>query len=364
MKRRTTSAVPTVSALVDGSGPPGAAAESRRPKRLINKDGSSNVAIANVHAHCWEYCRDTWTSLLEMAWVCKLLLFLSLTLGIVGLFGLLWYALALHHGDLTRPPTDAEAGAAAPCVINIVSFGSAFLFSLETHATIGFGVRRVTDACPAAALLLTLQMLVSAATDALVAGVILARLARPSRRAGTVRFASRALVVRPPNSERGASGAPRLLVRVADARPCCLVGCSVSGRLLRVSPASGADGGCGDGRFVTLAQRGVEFTVDRGGRQPFLTLPATLTHVLDGRSPLHGLTEGGLPDGQPFEIIVALTGVADSTGAVCQARTSYLPSEILWDHTFSPTMSLLAQGGFRVDLTQFDKVLPLPHFQV
>lgn len=35
---------------------------------------------------------------------------------------------------------------------------------------------------------------------------------------------------------------------------------------------------------------------------------------------------------EQFEIIVMLEGTVESTGQSSQARTSYLPSEILWGH--------------------------------
>ena len=35
-----------------------------------------------------------------------------------------------------------------------------------------------------------------------------------------------------------------------------------------------------------------------------------------------------------FEILVTLEGVTEETGNTVQARTSYLPNEILWGHHF------------------------------
>ena len=39
-----------------------------------------------------------------------------------------------------------------------------------------------------------------------------------------------------------------------------------------------------------------------------------------------------------FELHVVLEGVAESTNMSFQARTSYLPHEILWGHRFEPMM--------------------------
>ena len=37
-----------------------------------------------------------------------------------------------------------------------------------------------------------------------------------------------------------------------------------------------------------------------------------------------------------FEIVVGLEGTIESTSSTFQARTSYLPDEILWGHRFEP----------------------------
>ena len=39
-----------------------------------------------------------------------------------------------------------------------------------------------------------------------------------------------------------------------------------------------------------------------------------------------------------FEIHVSLEGTIEATSMTFQARTSYLPSEILWGHRFEPMM--------------------------
>jgi len=47
--------------------------------------------------------------------------------------------------------------------------------------------------------------------------------------------------------------------------------------------------------------------------------------------------DGGSADGlqqEQFELVVVLEGIVESTGMTAQARTSYLPNEILWGHCF------------------------------
>lgn len=65
----------------------------------------------------------------------------------------------------------------------------------------------------------------------------------------------------------------------------------------------------------------------------FLVWPITLCHVIDAESPLYEYSMKELPSAQ-FEIIVLLEGIVESTGMTAQARTSYLPSEIVWGHRY------------------------------
>ena len=40
------------------------------------------------------------------------------------------------------------------------------------------------------------------------------------------------------------------------------------------------------------------------------------------------------------KVIIILEGIVESTGVICQARTSYLNSEILWGFRFMPMLFL------------------------
>lgn len=65
-----------------------------------------------------------------------------------------------------------------------------------------------------------------------------------------------------------------------------------------------------------------------------LIWPVVMMHVIkDRESPLYLMDSQKLANTK-FEIIVTLTGSSHSTGQVTQARTSYLPHEIIWSHRF------------------------------
>lgn len=50
----------------------------------------------------------------------------------------------------------------------------------------------------------------------------------------------------------------------------------------------------------------------------------------------------------------------ESTGMTTQARSSYLPSEILWGHRFVPLMSFKKDSGhYEVDYAKFNDTLEI-----
>ncbi|VDO29929.1 unnamed protein product [Onchocerca flexuosa] len=81
----------------------------------------------------------------------------------------------------------------------------------------------------------------------------------------------------------------------------------------------------------------------------FLVWPTTLCHVIDRDSPLYEYDSNVLLSAQ-FEIIVLLEGIVESTGMTAQARTSYLPSEILWGHRFKKLVTYQrSNGSYQID---------------
>ena len=77
--------------------------------------------------------------------------------------------------------------------------------------------------------------------------------------------------------------------------------------------------------------------------------PTVILHKIDSSSPLFKIHPSELtPENTTFEIIVILEGINESTGLTMQARTSYLPGEILWGHRFENLHSSKTDTGYRV----------------
>jgi hypothetical protein len=92
----------------------------------------------------------------------------------------------------------------------------------------------------------------------------------------------------------------------------------------------------------------------------FLVWPMILEHRIDEQSPFWGLAADDLLK-QDFELIVMLEGIVESTGMTTQARTSYVPSEILWGHRFRRLVAFQKDdGAYTVDFSLFNVTYPVP----
>lgn len=72
----------------------------RKRRRILSKDGRSNVRIEHVSGRSALYMRDLWTTFVDMQWRYKFFIFTATFAGTWFLFGVLWYFVALAHGDL------------------------------------------------------------------------------------------------------------------------------------------------------------------------------------------------------------------------------------------------------------------------
>ncbi|XP_037132121.1 ATP-sensitive inward rectifier potassium channel 10-like [Syngnathus acus] len=329
--------------LLGAGGLSNAGGALRKRRRVLSKDGRSNIRIQHVSGRGSLYMRDLWTTFVDMQWRYKFFLFTATFAGTWFLFGVLWYLLALVHGDLLEfePPSNHT-----PCVMQMQTLTGAFLFSLESQTTIGYGFRCITEECPLAIVLLIIQLLITTLMEIFITGTFLAKVARPKKRGETVKFSQHAVV-------SSQEGRPCLMIRVANMRKSLLLGCQVTGKLLQSSLTK-------EGETVRLDQRNVAFQVDTSSDSPFLILPLTFYHVIDDDSPLRtwaakggGWTDPELAD---FELLVILSATIEPTSATCQVRTSYLPDEILWGYEFPPVVSLSPSGKYVADFAFFDKV--------
>ncbi|MCJ8742491.1 hypothetical protein PDJAM_G00082670 [Pangasius djambal] len=306
-------------------------------RRVVSKDGHNNIRIDNVEGMVKLYLHDIWTTVVDMKWRFKLTLFVSTFLTTWFFFGLLFYLIAMANNDLNIE----QASNHTPCVMNVATLTGAYLFSLESQTTIGYGFRHISEECPLAIFTLVLQLVLTGLAEIFVTGAFLAKLARPKKRAETVKFSQLALVSKH-------KGQLCVMVRVANMRKSPLVQCQLSGKLLSSYVTE-------EGEKIQLHQESVDFQLDSNKQCPFLVLPLIFYHVLDESSPLASLTAENLKVSN-FELVVTLNATMESTASTCQSRTSYVPQEFRWGYEFKPLLFSTHGGKYVTDFNYFDEI--------
>ncbi|XP_044225566.1 ATP-sensitive inward rectifier potassium channel 15 [Thunnus albacares] len=306
-------------------------------RRIVSKDGHNNVRIVNVEGMVKLYLHDIWTTVVDMKWRYKLTLFASTFVMTWFIFGVIFYFIGMGNGDFEGGLNSNHT----PCVVNVDTLTGAFLFSLESQTTIGYGFRYISEECPLAIFTLVAQLVITGLAEIFVTGAFLAKLARPKKRAETIKFSQSAVIC-------WRQGKLCLMLRVANMRKSLLIQCQLTGKLLHSNVTA-------EGEKTQIHQSSVNFCIDSSGECPFLILPLTFYHVLDEHSPLAGLNAENLHT-REFELLVTLNATMESTAATCQSRTSYIPKEILWGYEFKPVLFSTASGRYVADFNFFDKV--------
>jgi inward rectifier potassium channel len=209
------------------------------------------------------------------------------------------------------------------------SFADAFFFSVQTMATIGYGV--MSPATFYANLLMTLETAVGLTFVALTTGLVFARFSRPTAR---VLF-SNVAVVGPYN------GIPTLSIRLANQRQNQLLAAEVTMTLVRDETSAEGE----------LTRRFYDLALVRD-RSPVFALTFRVMHPIDADSPLYGMTYEKLAE-QHAEIVVIAGGVDETLVHPVTARTSYLPHEILWAHRFVDIFGWTEDGRRAIDYRRF-----------
>ncbi|KAG7272199.1 hypothetical protein CRUP_036687 [Coryphaenoides rupestris] len=198
-----------------------------------------------------------------------------------------------------------------PCVNNVNGFISAFLFSIETETTIGYGHRVITDQCPVGTVLLP------AAGHPGIHG---------QRLHETLVFSKHAII-----SLRDDKLC--LMFRVGDLRKSHIVGANMRAKLIKSKQTQ-------EGEFIPLDQTDISVGFETGDDRLFLVSPLVISHEIDAPSAFWDMSQAQL-EKEDFEIVVILEGMVEATA-----------EEVLWGHRFSPMMSL-AKGFFDIDYGSF-----------
>ncbi|XP_036601335.1 G protein-activated inward rectifier potassium channel 1 isoform X1 [Trichosurus vulpecula] len=312
----------------------------KKRQRFVDKNGRCNVQHGNLGSETSRYLSDLFTTLVDLKWRWNLFIFI-LTYTVAWLFmASMWWVIAYTRGDLNK----AHVGNYTPCVANVYNFPSAFLFFIETEATIGYGYRYITDKCPEGIILFLFQSILGSIVDAFLIGCMFIKMSQPKKRAETLMFSEHSVI-----SMR--DGKLTLMFRVGNLRNSHMVSAQIRCKLLKSRQTP-------EGEFLPLDQLELDVGFSTGADQLFLVSPLTICHVIDAKSPFYDLSQRSM-QAEQFEIVVILEGIVETTGMTCQARTSYTEDEVLWGHRFFPVISL-EEGFFKVDYSQFHATFEVP----
>eukprot|EP00062_Callorhinchus_milii_P011200 gi/632956907/ref/XP_007894191.1/ PREDICTED: G protein-activated inward rectifier potassium channel 4 [Callorhinchus milii] len=308
-------------------------AKPKKPRqRYVEKDGKCNVHHGNVQ-ETYRYFSDLFTTLVDLKWRFNLLIF-TLVFTITWLFfGFIWWLIAYIRGDLDHLGDEEWI----PCVRNLNGFVSAFLFSIETETTIGYGHRVITEKCPEGIILLLIQAILGSIVNALMVGCMFVKISQPKKRAETLMFSQRAVI-----SLRDEKLC--LMFRVGDLRNSHIVEASIRAKLIKSKQTK-------EGEFIPLNQTDINVGFDTGDDRLFLVSPLIISHEINEKSPFWEMSRSELEQ-EEFEIVVILEGMVEATGMTCQARSSYSDKEVLWGYRFNPVLTL-EKDFYEVDYNSF-----------
>ncbi|MEE6481935.1 hypothetical protein FKM82_013074 [Ascaphus truei] len=306
--------------------------KKRRRQRYVEKEGKCNVHHGNVR-ETYRYLTDIFTTLVDLKWRFNLLVFTMVYTITWIFFGFIWWLIAYIRGDLEH----IEDSTWTPCVDKLNGFVSAFLFSIETETTIGYGYRVITDKCPEGIVLLLIQAILGSIVNAFMVGCMFVKISQPNKRAETLMFSNMAVI-----SVR--DGKLCLMFRVGDLRNSHIVEASIRAKLIKSKQTK-------EGEFIPLNQTDLNVGFDTGDDRLFLVSPLIICHVFNELSPFWEISKEQLQK-EEFEIVVILEGMVEATGMTCQARSSYVENEVLWGHRFMPVLTL-EEGFYEVDYDTF-----------
>ena len=255
----------------------GSTAPQRRPRLrdVAAQFGGTEIVTTDAPRYDW---RDPYHVLLAMGWGPFLLGVLGYYLALNAVFGTLY---ALRPGSVANLPPGR--------------WDDAFFFSVETFATVGFGV--MAPQTPYGHIVATPEIFLGLLSTAVLTGLIFVRFARPR---ANMEF-SRQMTIAPHD------GVPTLSLRLANRRTGTIYNAEACLTFVR--------------RYQTLEGhlmwRSYDLPLMHSHVQA-LSLAWTLRHVIDAASPLNGLSLEQLTE-MDAQFLVSITGTDATLAAPVHA---------------------------------------------
>jgi inward rectifier potassium channel len=215
------------------------------------------------------------------------------------------------------------------------NFWDAFCFSIQTMATIGYGV--MNPQTDYANVLVAIESWAGLLGVAMGTGIAFARFSRPTAR---VVFSQVAVVT-------AYDGIPTLMFRVANQRRNQIIEAQIRVALVR-------DEVNAEGQFM---RRVYDLPLVRANN-PMFILSWTVMHPLDEYSPFYGATAADLAAAETM-LVITLTGIDETVSQTIHARYTYVASEVLWHHRFVDILLQKPDGQRYIDYNHFHEVMPV-----
>lgn len=287
---------------------------SGRPApRLLRVDGSPTVKRIGAPR---DLIADLYHVLLSLSWGQIALILGSLYCGLSLFFAVL-YAAGGNCINGARPGHLQDY----------------FFFSVQTLATIGYGVMHPIG--DYANLLVSLEAFCGLMAFSLMTGLIFSKFSMPNAR---VLFTQKAVLGR-------RDGMPALMFRVANARGNHIVEARFNLTLNRCEPVEGDPN---YRRFHRLALVVPE--------SPLFVLSFTATHIIDEQSPLYGLSLSQM-QAADCNFTLTLIGLDALVSQTVHARRNYDATAIVENARFADTLFRQEDGSFVLDYHKFDEVV-------
>jgi len=261
--------------------------------------------------------RDLYNWMLRLRWLQFAGLILGLYLLINLIFSLLYY--------LGRP-----------CINGMVSFSDAFFFSVETFATVGYG-HFYPDSLYGHTIA-TFEIMSGMFGMAVITGLIFIRFSRPTAR---VMFSKRLVI-------SNFNGQPALMLRVANLRYQAMAEAEFRVMFIR-------DEWMKEGETMRIFYS-LKLQFHR-----LITFPAALTirHIIDEKSPLHGVTAEDLKTSDA-RILASIVCIDTVIPASVQSQHHYSWRDVHFGKRFVEIYTDIDDHRMTVDYGLLHEVEPVP----
>ncbi len=213
-------------------------------------------------------------------------------------------------------------------------FWRAFVFSVDTMATVGYG--NMVPISRFANVVATIEIALGILFVALVTGVAFARFSRPTAR---IMFSTVAVVT-------PFEGVPTLMFRCANQRRNLIFEATASMSLIADQDT--------DGRRM---RRFHDMKLVRA-TNPVFALTWTIMHPIDDDSPLkdwlsdHDRADNG-------DMVIVVSGTDDRTGHTMYGRWAYGGRDLRWNARFADILGQSDDGTTIIDYRQFNEIIPI-----